>query len=93
MGEADLLAQIALSQTLLARSAVLRPRHRHPAHAGADRRPRRGDRHAARTKHPLGDVLSVDDDTAVLLSYFRNNVLHLFTARRGSPAASRTTGA
>jgi glycerol-3-phosphate O-acyltransferase len=28
----------------------------------------------------MGDVLSVDDDTAVLLSYFRNNVLHLFTA-------------
>ena len=34
----------------------------------------------ARTAHPLGDVLSVDDDTAVLLSYFRNNVLHLFVA-------------
>ena len=33
-----------------------------------------------RTPHPLGDVLSVDDDNAVLLSYFRNNVLHLFTA-------------
>src|SRR3546814_6177457 len=34
-----------------------------------------------RTAHPLGDVLSVSDaDTAVLLSYFRNNVLHLFTA-------------
>ena len=33
-----------------------------------------------RTPHPLGDVLGVDGDTAVLLSYFRNNVLHLFTA-------------
>ncbi|NEK92236.1 MAG: glycerol-3-phosphate 1-O-acyltransferase, partial [Xanthomonas euvesicatoria] len=33
-----------------------------------------------RIKHPLGDVLSVSGDTAVLLSYFRNNVLHLFTA-------------
>ena len=32
-----------------------------------------------RHAHPLGDVLSVDDETAVLLSYFRNNVLHLFT--------------
>jgi glycerol-3-phosphate O-acyltransferase len=30
-----------------------------------------------RIKHPLGDVLSVDDEKAVLLSYFRNNVLHL----------------
>ena len=34
----------------------------------------------ARIAHPLGDVISVDGDTAVLLSYFRNNVLHLFTA-------------
>ena len=34
----------------------------------------------SRTAHPLGDVLSVDDATAVQLSYFRNNVLHLFTA-------------
>lgn len=33
-----------------------------------------------RIKHPLGDVLSVSGDTAVLLSYFRNNVVHLFTA-------------
>ena len=34
----------------------------------------------SRIAHPLGDVLSVDGDPAVLLSYFRNNVLHLFTA-------------
>ena len=34
----------------------------------------------ARTAHPLGDMLHVDGDTAVLLSYFRNNVLHLFVA-------------
>ena len=33
-----------------------------------------------RIAHPLGDVFSVGDDDAVLLSYFRNNVLHLFTA-------------
>ncbi len=33
-----------------------------------------------RIRHPLGDVLDVDDEKAVLLSYFRNNVLHLFTA-------------
>ena len=31
-----------------------------------------------RVAHPLGDVLSCDDKTAVLLSYFRNNALHLF---------------
>jgi glycerol-3-phosphate O-acyltransferase len=34
-----------------------------------------------RIAHPLGDVIGVaDNDTAVLLSYYRNNVLHLFTA-------------
>ena len=31
-----------------------------------------------RTRHPLGDVLAFDDEQAVLQSYFRNNVLHLF---------------
>ncbi len=31
-----------------------------------------------RTAHPLGDVLSMDEDTAVLQTYYRNNVLHLF---------------
>ncbi|MCX7512650.1 glycerol-3-phosphate 1-O-acyltransferase PlsB [Frateuria sp. STR12] len=30
-----------------------------------------------RVRHPLGDVLKADDEPAVLLSYFRNNVLHL----------------
>ena len=46
MGEADLLAQIALSKTLLAEVPYSGPRHRHPAHARADRRPRRGNRDA-----------------------------------------------
>lgn len=33
-----------------------------------------------RVRHPLGDVLVADDEQAVLLSYFRNNVLHLNAA-------------
>ncbi|HEU0277518.1 MAG TPA: glycerol-3-phosphate 1-O-acyltransferase PlsB [Rhodanobacteraceae bacterium] len=33
-----------------------------------------------RIQHPLGDVLAVDGEKAVLLSYFRNNVLHVFAA-------------
>ncbi len=34
-----------------------------------------------RIEHPLGNVIGVaDENTAVALSYFRNNVLHLFTA-------------
>ena len=31
-----------------------------------------------RVAHPLGDVLNVDAKQGVLLSYFRNNVVHLF---------------
>ncbi len=31
-----------------------------------------------RVRHPLGDVLLCEGDQAVLLSYFRNNVLHLY---------------
>jgi glycerol-3-phosphate O-acyltransferase len=30
-----------------------------------------------RIAHPLGDLISLEGDNAVLLSYFRNNVLHL----------------
>jgi glycerol-3-phosphate O-acyltransferase len=33
-----------------------------------------------RIKHPLGDVLTCEGQNAVLLSYFRNNVLHLIAA-------------
>jgi glycerol-3-phosphate O-acyltransferase len=33
-----------------------------------------------RVQHPLGDVLTVAGEQAVLLSYFRNNVLHLNAA-------------
>ncbi|WP_147674866.1 glycerol-3-phosphate 1-O-acyltransferase PlsB, partial [Vulcaniibacterium tengchongense] len=80
MGEADLLAQIALSKSVLAElpysDRVTVTPHTpqeivaHGEEIGV----------LTRTSHPLGDVLSVSGDTAVLLSYFRNNVLHLFTA-------------
>ena len=80
MGEADLLAQIALSKTLqqevpYSDRVTVTPHTpeqivAHGEEIGV----------LKRTAHPLGDVLSVDDDNAVLLSYFRNNVLHLFTA-------------
>lgn len=32
-----------------------------------------------RIKHPLGDMICLEDEQAMLLTYFRNNVLHLFT--------------
>ncbi len=80
MGEADLLAQIALSKTLLSEipySARFTVTPHTPEEIVAH-----GEEIGVlrRIPHPLGDVLSVDDDTAVLLSYFRNNVAHLFTA-------------
>jgi len=80
MGEADLRAQIALSKTLLAdvpySDWVTVTPHTpeqiiaHGEEIGL----------IERTPHPLGDVLGVEGEKAVLLSYFRNNVLHLFTA-------------
>ena len=30
-----------------------------------------------RQQHPLGDILRMTEEDAVLVSYFRNNVLHL----------------
>ena len=80
MGERDLLAQIRLAKTLLEEMpysdrATVTPHTpeeiiAHGEEIGV----------LQRIPHPLGDVLSVDGDTAVLLSYFRNNVVHLFTA-------------
>jgi len=80
MGEGDLLTQLALSKTLLAElpySEHVTVTPHAPAEIVAH-----GEEIGmlTRTAHPLGDVLGVDGDTAVLLSYFRNNVLHLFTA-------------
>jgi len=80
MGEADLLAQIALSKTLLAEvpygeRVTVTPHTPEQIVAHGEEIGM-----LTRTAHPLGDVLGVDGDTAVLLSYFRNNVLHLFTA-------------
>jgi len=80
MGEADLVAQIELCKKLLV-ELPYSDRVTVTPHS-----PERIIAHAeeinvlTRVKHPLGDVLSVSGDTAVLLSYFRNNVLHLFTA-------------
>ena len=31
----------------------------------------------SRTSHPMGDVIHMSEETAVLLTYFRNNILHL----------------
>lgn len=81
MGEADLIAQIELCKTLLAEMPYS-DRVTVTPHS-----PERIIAHGLdinvlqRIQHPLGDVLDVvSEDTAVLMSYYRNNVLHLFTA-------------
>ncbi|MGH8031468.1 MAG: glycerol-3-phosphate 1-O-acyltransferase PlsB [Luteimonas sp.] len=80
MGEADLIAQITLSKTLLHEvpyGELVTVTPHTPAQIIAH-----GEEINVlhRTAHPLGDVLSVETDTSVLLTYFRNNVIHLFTA-------------
>ncbi len=80
MGEADLLAQIALSTTLLG-ELPYSDRVTVTPHTPAQIIAHGEDIGVlTRTPHPLGDVLMVAGDQSVLLSYFRNNVVHLFTA-------------
>ncbi|HZP66495.1 MAG TPA: glycerol-3-phosphate 1-O-acyltransferase PlsB [Rudaea sp.] len=78
MAESDLVAQLELSQRLLKElpySDRVSVTELTPAEIIAY-----GERMQAiqRIKHPLGDVIACEGTTAVLLSYFRNNVLHLF---------------
>ena len=79
MGERDLLTQLDLSKTLLAavpysdRVTVTDMTPEQIVAYGEEVKV------LARTVHPLGDVLSFEGENAVLQSYFRNNVLHLFT--------------
>jgi len=80
MAESDLLAQLELVKTLLAEmpySDRVTITELAPAAIIAY-----GERMGwiQRVAHPLGDVLMCEGDNAVLLSYFRNNVLHLFAA-------------
>ncbi len=78
MAESDLLAQLQLSKTLLERvpySDRVTVTALTPAQIIAY-----GEevKVLERTRHPLGDVLALQGEDAVLQSYFRNNVLHLF---------------
>ena len=78
MGELELHRQLALSVKLLSRfrysESVTLP----------DMPPRDIVDHGEklnvikRTAHPLGDVVSMSEHEAVLMTYFRNNVQHLF---------------
>lgn len=80
MDEADLVAQIELSKTLL-HDVPYGDRVTVTPHSPQQIIAHGEEIHVLhRTAHPLGDVLSVEGDKSVLLTYFRNNVLHLFTA-------------
>src|SRR5690606_13252139 len=78
MGELELERQLALSLALLARfrySDEVTIADLSPAEIVAH-----GERMQVihRTSHPLGDVLHMAERQAVLMTYFRNNVHHLF---------------
>lgn len=77
MAESDLLTQIELSKTLLQElpysdRVTLTPMNPAAIIAYGEQM-----EWIQRVQHPLGDVLTVSGEQAVLLSYFRNNVLHL----------------
>jgi glycerol-3-phosphate O-acyltransferase len=84
MAEADLLVQLDLFEVLAGGgSAILGSRHRDRSSRRRRSSPMaRKMKTLVRTRHPLGDVLGFDGENAVLQSYFRNNVLHLFALRR-----------
>ncbi len=80
MAESDLIAQLALFKRLLAAvpySDRVTVTEMDPAQIIAQ-----GERLQvlSRVQHPLGDVLRFEGDEAILQSYFRNNVVHLFSA-------------
>jgi glycerol-3-phosphate O-acyltransferase len=80
MAESDLLAQLSLSKKLLA-ELPYGPRVTVTPMAPAEMIAY-GEKigELTRRTHPLGDVISVEGVNAVLMSYSRNNVLHLFSA-------------
>ena len=80
MAEADLLAQIELYKDLLTALPFgerVTLTDKNPAEIIAYGESMQWIR---RVSHPLGDVLMVEGDNAVLLSYFRNNVQHVYVA-------------
>ncbi len=80
MAEADLLAQLELYKDLLSALPYgdrVTVTEKSPAEIIAYGESMQWIR---RVSHPLGDVLMAEGDNAVLLSYFRNNVQHVFVA-------------
>ncbi|MBC6941226.1 MAG: glycerol-3-phosphate 1-O-acyltransferase PlsB [Xanthomonadales bacterium] len=80
MSEVDLAAQIELSRDLLTALPYAGRITVSPLPADAIIAHGEQMQWIRRVSHPLGDVLTVDEKPGVLLSYFRNNVTHLFVA-------------
>ena len=78
MSEADLTRQLELYQRLL-RDAPYAPLVTVAAQSGAEMiRYVESMGMIARQPHPLGDIIRMSADSAVLATYYRNNILHLF---------------
>ena len=80
ISERDLLTQLELSKTLLEELPYSTRVTLTPMNAAAIIAYGEQMGWIERVKHPLGDVLTVSGEQAVLLSYFRNNVLHLMAS-------------
>lgn len=78
LAEADLERQLELYQSLL-RNAPYSPLVTITGGSGAEMiRYAQAMGVLQRQKHPLGDVLRMEAENAVLATYYRNNILHLF---------------
>ena len=80
MSEPDLLQQLSISKALLASSpyserVTITPLSPQEIIAYGEKMDV-----LVRTPHPLGDVIGLAADSAVVQRYFRNNLLHLFAA-------------
>jgi glycerol-3-phosphate O-acyltransferase len=80
MAENDLVAQLELSRALLTELPYSDRITVTPLDAASIIAYGEKMQFVQRIAHPLGDVLVSEGRNAILLSYFRNNVLHLFAA-------------
>jgi glycerol-3-phosphate O-acyltransferase len=78
LAEADLVRQVELYQQLL-RDAPYGPLVTVTADSGAEMiRYTEAMGMLERQKHPLGDIMRMNAENAVLATFYRNNILHLF---------------
>lgn len=78
MLETDLLRQLELCQALLAQCPYAPDVVPPTADAAAMIATGESMHMLTRRRHPLGDVLRMSEEAAILCTYYRNNVIHLF---------------